>query len=107
VTRRTGILAATLGLLVLVGGIVFLWHRGRIDPLPPSVRQPVEDERMARARVDSQLVAATEEARAAQERQDSATTRALLRTCVPGPDSRAGHLAGRHCGAGYGTAGRA
>jgi hypothetical protein len=76
VTRRTGILAATLGLLVLVGGIVFLWHRGRIDPLPPSVRQPVEDERMARARVDSQLVAATEEARAAQERQDSATTRA-------------------------------
>lgn len=76
-TRRALWLSGA-GLLVLTIAltVVILWRRGRVDPLPTPVRHAVEDERLARARVDSQIVAATMEAEAAQRRQDEATQRA-------------------------------
>jgi hypothetical protein len=75
-TRRLGflIVAGTLAVLVVAG--VVLWRRGRVDPLPPAVRTAVTNEKADRARVDSQLVAATLEAQAAQRRQDAANARA-------------------------------
>jgi hypothetical protein len=73
--RRRWIFAGLIA-VELLGIVVALWLRHRIDPLPAPVRDAVEAERAARPSIDSQLVAATLEAQAAQERQDAATQRA-------------------------------
>jgi hypothetical protein len=62
---------------ILVASIAFVWrHRHRLDALPPAVVTAVEHERADRARVDSQLIAASLEAVAAQQRQAVAEARA-------------------------------
>ena len=75
-TRRLGLLISGGTLAVLVVAVVVLWRRGRVDPLPPAVRTAVTNEKEDRARIDSQLVASTLEAEAAQRRQDAANARA-------------------------------
>jgi len=57
------ILAATLIVAIVI------WRRPPVDPLPPPVRTAVDHEKADRARVDSQLIAASLEAFAAQQRQ--------------------------------------
>jgi hypothetical protein len=87
---------SVVALLVLVVGV--LWWRGRIEPLPPDVAKPVHDEKADRQRVDSQLIAATMEAYAAQQRQARAeakndTLRSIARRLSVYADSLA-RLAG-------------
>lgn len=70
-----------LAILVLVGAlaasIAVIWrHRHGVDALPPAVLAAVEHEKADRARVDSELIAASLEAVAAQQRQAEAETRA-------------------------------
>jgi hypothetical protein len=91
-TRRAWI---GLGLAVaLVALALFLWRRGRVDPLPPAVRTAVENEKASRAAIDSALVAATVEASAAQDRQAAANARAdSLRRVAKRLSNRADSLA--------------
>lgn len=94
-TRRALWLSGVALLVVLIAiTVVVLWRRGRVDPLPPPVRTAVANEKTDRARVDSQLVAASVEAEAAQRRQELATQRAnaLERTAKAASD-RADSLA--------------
>lgn len=63
--------------VALVASGAFIWfHRHRVEALPPAVVAAVEHEKADRARVDSQLIAASLEAVAAQQRQAIAEARA-------------------------------
>jgi hypothetical protein len=64
---RTLWIALAVSAVVIV--VVVLWRRGQVDPLPTAVRIAVTNEKADRARVDSQLAAASLEAAAAYERQ--------------------------------------
>jgi hypothetical protein len=91
-TRRAWV-AIGLG-VALAALLIFLWRRGRVDPLPTAVRTAVTNEKADRARVDSQLTAATMEAAAAYQRQGEANARAdSLRRLARRLSSRADSLA--------------
>jgi hypothetical protein len=66
------LIVSATALLALVVAVVFWRHRQRVEPLPPAVVTAVEHEKADRARVDSQLIAASLEAAAAQQRQAAA-----------------------------------
>lgn len=63
-----------IGLAFLAGHVI--GRRSAAEILPPAVVTAVEHEKADRARVDSQVIAATLEASAAQQRQAVATARA-------------------------------